>query len=162
MVKEKIISYYPYKKEINKMIKEDQDMRFSGNWDSSVDKRNFQKVKDIFEKIGVPTISKVGEKASQSFIILVIHQDKNVSFQETFLKEAKKEKEDLRLSTLAHLEDRVLVNKGMKQIYGSQVNSNTLKPYPIKDEKNVDKLRAEVGLEPLDEYLKGFENEDIS
>ena len=95
-------------------------------------------------------------------IILVIHQDKNVSFQELFLKEAKKEKADLRLSTLAHLEDRVLVNKGMKQIYGSQVNSNTLKPYPIKDEKNVDKLRAEVGLEPLDKYLKGFENEDIS
>ena len=52
--------------------------------------------------------------------------------------------------------DRVEINKGKKQIYGTQVTYNSqgqAYPKPLLDSVNVDKRRAEVGLEPLEQYL---------
>jgi hypothetical protein len=59
------------------------------------------------------------------------------------------------------LEDRVLVRKGKKQIYGTQVHSGPdtggkMVLDPIQDEAQVDERRASVGLMPLKEYLKHF------
>jgi hypothetical protein len=59
------------------------------------------------------------------------------------------------------MEDRMLMDKGEKQKYGSQVRKSngsdkwSLHP-PIQDPENVNKRRAEVGLEPIEEYLKHF------
>jgi hypothetical protein len=52
------------------------------------------------------------------------------------------------------LTDRVEINKG--KIYGTQVTYNSqgqAYPKPLLDSVNVDKRRAEVGLEPLGQYL---------
>lgn len=61
-------------------------------------------------------------------------------------------------SQLALLEDRVALGQGKKQMYGSQIhrNNQTGKYFvaPIEDESNVNKRRASVGLEPLEEYVK--------
>ncbi len=57
-------------------------------------------------------------------------------------------------SHLALLIDRVEMNNGRPQVYGSQINGDTI--YKILDEVNVNKRRAEVGLEPLEEYAKQF------
>jgi hypothetical protein len=54
---------------------------------------------------------------------------------------------------LAYLTDRVLVNDGKKQRYGTQMGMN-FEPQPIEDAGNVDQRRAEVGLPPLAEYVK--------
>ena len=59
---------------------------------------------------------------------------------------------------LALLEDRVLVRKGLPQIYGSQVQCDPKTwdhcyVLPIRDEATVNVLRARVGLEPLQQYL---------
>jgi hypothetical protein len=61
---------------------------------------------------------------------------------------------------LALLEDRILTNQGKEQIYGSQVRTNDAGKYefyPIMDETNVNKRRASVGLQPLEEYAKYFD-----
>ena len=60
---------------------------------------------------------------------------------------------------LATLEDRILIRQGKKQVYGTQLKTdtsgiNTL--FPIEDEANVDKRRASMGMIPLKEYLKRF------
>ena len=60
---------------------------------------------------------------------------------------------------LALLEDRILTNQGKEQIYGSQVRTNEegkFEFFPIRDEPNVNKRRASVGLPPLEEYAKYF------
>ena len=60
---------------------------------------------------------------------------------------------------LALLEDRILTNQGKEQIYGSQVRINEsgkFEFFPIKDEPNVNKRRASVGLGTLEEYAKYF------
>ena len=156
VTKEKILSYYPYKKIIKKMFEEDQRMRFSTNWDDKVDEKHLPILKDILNKIGVPTIDKVGIESSKYFIILVIHQDKAKEFQKQFLDLAINENIDK--ATLAHLIDRVEINYGRKQIYGSQLSfnetTNLLEPKDIKDPKKVNQLRKEVGLEPLEEYIE--------
>jgi len=73
------------------------------------------------------------------------------------IKEAAAQKE-ARRSDLAMLEDRILTREGKKQIYGTQLRLNQttqrMELYPIDDEENVNARRAEVGLEPLAEYLK--------
>jgi hypothetical protein len=57
----------------------------------------------------------------------------------------------------AKIQDRILVNENELQIYGMQFQYNAdrkLEPFPIKDPEYVDQRRAEIGLEPLKEYLK--------
>jgi hypothetical protein len=57
---------------------------------------------------------------------------------------------------LAYLIDRVLVAKGLPQVYGTQIGAGTdgeLAPRtPIEDAANVDARRAAVGLGTLEEY----------
>jgi len=69
------------------------------------------------------------------------------------------------------LTDRVEINSGEKQIYGTLVRYNSLGqayPKPLFDSVNVNKRRGEIGLEPLEQYLDmmtltNFEmNKDLS
>ena len=64
-------------------------------------------------------------------------------------------------SSLALLEDRVALKQGKKQIYGSQIGQDSdLKLYyvlPLEDPDNVDKRRAEVGLQPLSDYVNHWQ-----
>ena len=60
---------------------------------------------------------------------------------------------------MAYLEDRILVYQGKEQIYGSQMRYNKLGKYefyPIMDEINVDKRRAAVNLELLEDSATDF------
>lgn len=59
-------------------------------------------------------------------------------------------------SELAMLIDRIELNNGRSQIYGSRIQRQEGKfvIYPILDEANVNKRRSEVGLEPLEAYVK--------
>jgi hypothetical protein len=60
--------------------------------------------------------------------------------------------------------DRVKVKKHEKQIYGTQLRfikdpktgyiTDKSEFEPIEDEKNVNKRRQEVGLQPIEEYAK--------
>jgi len=60
------------------------------------------------------------------------------------------------MNNYATMKDRILVNRGKKQIYGTQKywdgTQSKFVFFPIEDEKNVNKLRREVGLEPLLEF----------
>lgn len=89
---------------------------------------------------------------------LVIHADHDVEFQEHCLSLMKNK--SIKRDLVAFLEDRVLVNKGMKQKYGTQVELNSLGmavPFPIEDKVAVDIRRMAIGMEPLSTYLKNIE-----
>lgn len=60
---------------------------------------------------------------------------------------------------LAFLCDRTRVNEGREQIYGTQiagVRNGVPVPWPCAEPERVDELRAEVGIEPFDEYVARF------
>lgn len=55
---------------------------------------------------------------------------------------------------LAYLEDRVRVNAGQPQLYGTQytVTDESIRPCPIEDPGRLDERRAQAGLEPFADY----------
>ena len=75
------------KKQINEMFEKDQNMRFSGSWDDNIDIENTAKMKAIFYKYGLITISVYGLEISNKASIIVQHSDKDVLFQKRYLQE---------------------------------------------------------------------------
>ena len=126
-----------------------------------IDNRNMARLEEIIKQNGWPGKSLVGGEASKAAFLILQHSD--LARQEKYLpllKEAAK-KGEARPADVAMLEDRVLVRKSKKQIYGTQVHSGPdtgrkMVLDPIEDEEHVDERRASVGLMSLKEYLKHF------
>lgn len=57
-------------------------------------------------------------------------------------------------SKMATMQDRMLMNNGYPQIYGTQVVGKSL--YKLRNPKKVNQLRAEVGLGSIEENTKRF------
>ena len=126
-----------------------------------IDARNMARLEEVIKQHGWPGKGLVGKEASQAAFIILQHTD--LTRQQKYLPLLKKaaRKGDARPADVAMLEDRVLVGRGKKQIYGTQVRSGPqtggkLVLAPIEDEEHVDKRRASVGLMPLKDYLKHF------
>jgi hypothetical protein len=122
------------------------------------DQANLKYVSEILDKYGWISYDTIGFKANQTLFLVIQHSDSTT--QEKYLPLLKQAVKDNRAfgHDLALLEDRVLIKRGSKQIYGSQIQCDSTGKncwiLPIEDEINVDKRRAEVGLQPLAEYVK--------
>lgn len=126
----------------------------------TTDSLHLIKVQKIINTYGWLGKSEIGETGNQTLFLIIQRSD--LTIQEKYLPLLRKSvaKEESNGYDLALLEDKILVSQGKKQLYGSQVRrnpqTNQYEVYPIEDEKNVDKRRKKMGLEPLIEYLKGF------
>lgn len=116
------------------------------------------RIKQIFAQYGWPGRSLVGTEAAAAAWLMIQHSDTDVAFQRAALEAMKKLPPCEVVPThRAELTDRVLLNEGKEQLYGTmlvRIANGTLVPKPIEDEPNVDKRRAELGLLPLAEYLR--------
>ena len=133
-------------------------------WDSfkdSVFTSNKKRVESIYRKYGFLGFDKIGKDGSNHFWLLVQHSDKYPEFQKEVLSSMEKEVKNANTNpnNYALLYDRVQVNAGLKQLFGTQVTyevETTGRAIPkigLVDSANVDKLRKEYGLEPLKDYL---------
>lgn len=150
---DQIAAYIP-QGEYKKMSKE--------QWNSFKDSvfTTHQKIlKQIFDKHGFVGIDLAGEEGSYNFWLMVQHCDHNPDFQKEVLEKMKIEvvNNNADSSNYAFLVDRVNINTGKAQIYGTQVEHNfdIAQAYPKKlaDSANVNERRQSIGLEPLEEYL---------
>lgn len=129
---------------------------------AETDSINEAKAKAIINNYGYPGYNLVGEW-SNDFWAIVQHCDDDIPFQEQVLALMKKElvRNNASKENYAYLLDRVLVGKHQKQIYGTQVRvdpkTHKATPLPLKYPKSVNKLRKQVGMQPLEVYLKSFE-----
>jgi hypothetical protein len=120
---------------------------------------NNQRLHAIFKQFGWPGVSMVGKDGADAVWLLVQHADEDKALQRFalhLLKEAVRKGEASK-SNLAYLTDRVRVNAGQKQIYGTQLewpDADHPRPKPTEDPANLNKRRAAMGLEPIEEYLK--------
>jgi hypothetical protein len=131
------------------------------NFKDSVFTTHKKRLEEIFDKFGYPGYNLVGESGSQNFWLMVQHCDSDPAFQSRVLEKLKLEVDNNNAdgSNYGLLTDRVKINTGEKQIYGTQVTYNSLgQAYPksLADSVNVNKRRAEVGLEPIEEYLNNM------
>ena len=121
-----------------------------------INKEVVDEFKKYIKNQGFPFKNLCGQEVYKAAIVLALHADNN--FLESIfevIKEAGKDKVDIK--DKAYFIDRILVYKGKPQIYLTQfkISANGLmKLSPIEDPDNVNKRRAELGLEPLEEYKK--------
>ncbi|MEZ7500770.1 hypothetical protein QO200_18810 [Flavobacterium sp. Arc3] len=166
----------PLQKELLEILKEDQEIRnqyfsaqkkygYQGKEMDSLgkimvlkDSLNLKRIVKILDEKGWAGKDVVGQQANQTVFLVIQHS--NLKIQQRYLpmmREAVK-KGNANSDSLALLEDRVALRQGRKQIYGSQVGTNpvtkTQYVLPLEDPDNVDKRRAEVGLDPLSDYVK--------
>lgn len=151
--------------EILQMAREDQMMRKqaykTGRWDNGLDKKHTERLKTIIRKFGWPTISLVSKKASRGAWLLAQHADHNINFQKQCLnlieKAHKNNPKSVDKANIAYLIDRILVNKGKKQLFGTQFCLNRkgeFVPRPIKMIEGLDQRRKKYGLKSFKKYLK--------
>ncbi len=132
-------------------------MRQSAKWDKKIDLANTQSLKRIIKTHGFPTRSLVGEEAFHGVWLLVQHADHDIVFQKYVLELliALADQNEADKPDVAFLTDRVLVNSGEAQIFGTQffINSHgEFKPRPIANSSELDVRRSAYGLEPFHEY----------
>jgi hypothetical protein len=123
-----------------------------------IDSMNTIEARRIFYKYGYPGYDLVGEEGSSQFWLLVQHQDEYPAFQDSVLTSMKMqcEKGKASWSYYAYLTDRVKVNTGQLQIYGTQMQTNkdetSYEPRPVIDPERLNERRKSVGLNTIEEY----------
>ena len=114
---------------------------------------------DILKRYGYPGYDLVGEKGSNCFWLMAQHCDYDPALQEKILAAMKPElaKHNADPKNFAYLTDRVRLNTGSKQVYGTQVTYRTDScqaiPRALTDSLTVNTRRKEIGLEPIESYL---------
>ena len=141
------------------MFEQDQKLRqtafVDGFWNVDVDERNTARLKDLISWFGWPTKSLVGAQAASAAWLLTQHADHDVAFQQNALKlmrQARKARpSDVALPDIAQLTDRVLINCGQPQLFGTQFikKGKTKVLQPLKDPRRVNQRRAKFELPPL-------------
>lgn len=124
-----------------------------------VDAENIVELEKILAKVGWPGKSLVGAKASGAVWTILQHSDHAVLEKHLPLMTKAADAGEIDGGLLATSVDRVRVGDGQPQVYGTQfrqVNGEWV-PQPIEDEANVDERRKKVGLPPLAEYQKLFQ-----
>ncbi len=114
----------------------------------------------ILIDFGFPDRKKVGVTSSCNFWLIVQHMDNHVDFQQQVLDSMTTRLAGNLIDSLnwVFLTDRVLINSGKAQIYGTQTKiDGNPKRHVIKNTIDVNNLnirRKGVGLEPIEKYLE--------
>lgn len=149
----------PLRKKLLRMRIVDQEMRKKKEWDEDADRKNVELLRGIIGRYGWPKISDVGVDGSEAAWLVVQHADFDVVFQKKCLSLMKKLAKDneVQLYHLAYLTDRILINSGKKQIFGTQTfrtKQGSLHLKPVQSRKNLDAKRIRFQLPPLKMYLE--------
>lgn len=142
---------------LDAVYRADQETRLSSGIDDAIDRQNLQTVISIIKKCGMPTTASTSEKSMRA--IWLVFQHSPHEFRKAYyplLQEAAANG-DIRASSMALMEDRLLMGEGESQTYGSQLRGSgpggSFELWKIKDPEYVDQRRASVGLGPLAEYV---------
>lgn len=119
---------------------------------------NERKVKNILDTYGWPTKEMAGERGNWTICNVIQHSDNAVRLNYLpMMRQAVKEKK-LEPRFLVRAEDRIATERGDLQIYGGQVKyypeTKSFNLWPVYDPVNIDKRRAEIGLDSIAIFLK--------
>lgn len=125
----------------------------------TVDKRNRNRLKAIIEEYGFPTQELVGEDAMQGVFFIIQHSDGDKEWQKSQFGNIEKavKKGDLDGQKYAYLYDRIKINSGEKQLYGTQFSNvdpanGIVELAQTEDIENLNKRRMEIGMMPIEMY----------
>lgn len=140
------------------MLERDQAGRLGGE-DPEGDRARTERLRVVIGECGWPTISMVGEDGEDAAWAIAQHSDLDPEFQVEALALLRAAGDDVSPGNVAYLDDRVRAAEGEPQKYGTQIAcvDGVLGPANgFEDEDAVAELRAEAGLEPIEEYYASF------
>ncbi len=120
--------------------------------------KNANRLNEIIDKIGYPTIDKVGKEASEAAWLIIQHAIGQPAFMRKcvkYLENATAEgKVDPR--NLAYLTDRIATFEGKPQLYGTSFDwdeNGEMSPVPFDDLTKVNERRKAIGLNTVEEQI---------
>lgn len=121
--------------------------------------KNAKILNDIIDKIGYPTIDKVGKEANEASWLIIQHSIGQPKFMrkcaELMESAVRDNKADPK--SLAYLTDRIAVFEEKPQLYGTQFDWDeygNLSPNPFDDLKKVNERRKSIGLNTIEEQTE--------
>lgn len=141
---------------LSEVLVSDQRIRRSNDFIklAKEDHRNQELVISIIEKCGMPTLKEVDQKQMDAVWLVLQHSDKEIRKKYFPQIEKAVKNGDLSKQQYALMKDRMLMDEGKPQIYGSQIKNGKL--YKLENPETVNERRKEMGLEPIEDYLKNF------
>ena len=132
-----------------------------------VDSSNLQRLEQIMSQYGYPGKTLVGEPTNVAAFYIIQHSPKIKQYIP--LIEAAARKGELPFYEYGKMQDRLLMQEGKEQIYGTQARNfgkmdkggqlqqSPMFVWPIKDPKNVNQRRKEAGFtDTVEEYARRF------
>lgn len=126
---------------------------------ASVDRLNRERLKAIIQEYGFPTRQLVGKDAVQGIFLIIQHSDGDKEWQKEQLPYIRKavKQGDMDGQSYAYLYDRIKINGGEKQLYGTQFKNvdpinRRVELADTEDVENLDRRRMEVGIMPIHMY----------
>jgi hypothetical protein len=117
-----------------------------------------KRIAEIFNEFGFVGYDLAGKDSSDNFWIIVQHSDHLPKFQQKVLEEMKKQvdKENATPEYYGYLVDRVNINIGKPQVYGTQFDYNQFGqafPKNTTDTTGINNRRISLGLTPMIERM---------
>ncbi|MGB5647141.1 MAG: DUF6624 domain-containing protein [Muriicola sp.] len=112
----------------------------------------------MLDNYGWPELTQIGEQGNRTICNVLQHADQET--REHYIPLMKQAVLDKKLEPryLVRAEDRIATDNGELQIYGGQMKyypkTKSFNVWPVYDPVNIDIRRAEIGLEPIAEFLK--------
>jgi hypothetical protein len=119
---------------------------------------NEKKVRHILDAHGWPEKKIIGEQGNWTICNVIQHSDNEVRVKYLpMMRQAVLDKQ-LAPRFLVRAEDRIATENGQLQIYGGQMKyypeTRSFNVWPVKDPENINVRRAEIGLDPIEQFLK--------
>jgi hypothetical protein len=121
------------------------------------DSINWIKVSTILDDRGWPDKSIIGKRGTSALFLVIQHADHETKEKYLPMIEEAVKKDNLPKRQYAMFYDRLVLNRGERQVYGTQLanNNETKESYvlPLSDPKNVDRRRMTMGLNTMQENM---------
>jgi len=120
--------------------------------------KNEERIKNLLDNNGWPKKSVIGEQGNWTICNVIQHSDNDVRIKYIPMMKEAVLANQLAPRFLVRAQDRIATELGELQIYGGQMkyypDTKSFNVWPVFDPENIDKRRAEIGLEPITEFLK--------
>ena len=126
---------------------------------AEIHNKNAKTLNEIINKIGYPTLDKVGKEANEATWLIIQHSIGQPNFMKKCVKllEIAVHQNKANSKNLAYLTDRIAVFENKPQLYGTQFDwdeSGELSPNTFDDLKKVNQRRKSIGLNSIKEQTK--------
>ena len=122
-----------------------------------INKTNVEVVKKIISEIGFPTINLTSQKAYKAAVLVVLHSG-DLEFLNQSVKDLQNtDPTSIQKRDIAYMIDKNRVIQKLPQLYGTQYivdKDGLLKYIEIEKPEDLEKRRAEYGMESFEEYKK--------